>query len=580
MADFIGTAGKDKITGTEGDDSFDMSQGGNDKVIGRAGDDVMNFGAALGAGDKIDGGNGFDTVVIDGDYSGGLAFADTTLTSVEWLELAGGHSYTLSFVDANFTLGFVIDGRDLGAGDALVVDARLDTDTDITMFGGAGNDRLRGGAGGDTFLLTKGGSDNATGGAGNDGFAMGGTLDASDKLDGGAGSDLVSLLGDYTGGLDITKTMLRGIETMILNGAFDYNLTLGKKVVDGSMTIDASGLLGGHHAIIDASAEKSASVHLTGSRGDDIFTGGGGNDTMDLSRGGDDTAYGGDGNDSFSFGEKYNADDRVDGGAGFDSLVFGGDFSSGFTFKQNAIDGIEQITLLAGNSYDFTMVDGNVAAGARLTITASGLPSGQTFVFDGTAETDGSFSVTAGGGDDTLDGSSGGDTLGGGAGDDIVTGFLGDDTLVGGSGDDVIDGGAGTDRVNGGTGADVYVYHGVSESTGAAHDTMLLFEVIDEEDAIVDKIDLDVTVTGVDKEVLKGDLNEATFDDDLTAAIGADELGADHAVVFIAEGGDLEAHTYIIVDANGTAGYQVGEDYVFEVELTANILDLSVDNFI
>lgn len=578
--DFIGTAGKDQFSGSGEDDHFDMGQGGQDKVLGGGGDDTIDFGAALTAGDKIDGGGGFDTLIMNGDYSGGLTFADDTLVNIEWIELGAGHSYTLEFGDANFTGLFVLDGRDLGVGESLVADARADTDTRVTMFGGAGNDTLRGGLGNDSFILTKGGTDTANGGDGSDGFAMGGTLDVTDQIDGGLGPDLMTLLGDYSAGLTIDKHMVRSIETIVFSGDFDYDITLANKVINGSIAIDASGIGAGHGVTFDAHSAKSGGINFTASAGTDFFTGGDGNDTCDFSLGGKDTGHGGAGNDVFIFGATFHDKDKVDGGDGFDSLLLNGDYSAGFTFKQNAIDNIEQISLFAGHSYDITMVDGNVAAGKQLSISASGLTPTQVLTFDGTAEIDGRFLVTGGAAADIIDGSSGDDTLGGSGGIDTLNGHDGDDTLAGGTGDDILNGGAGADRLNGSTDNDTFLYADVSESTGVTHDTFVTFGVADSEGAVVDKLDLAWTVTGVDDAVTDGALNEATFDADLAAAVGANELAADHAVLFTADDGDLEGKTFLIVEHGGGAGYQAGQDLVIQIEQILNADDLATGNFI
>ena len=55
----------------------------------------------------------------------------------------------------------------------------------------------------------------------------------------------------------------------------------------------------------------------------------------------------------------------------------------------------------------------------------------------------------------------------------------------------------------------------------------------------------------------------ASFDADLAAALGG--LGAGQAVWFAPDAGDLAGPIFLIVDANGVAGYQEGEDYVFAI---------------
>jgi hypothetical protein len=96
----------------------------------------------------------------------------------------------------------------------------------------------------------------------------------------------------------------------------------------------------------------------------------------------------------------------------------------------------------------------------------------------------------------------------------------------------------------------------------------------------VDVIELPWAVAEIDDVVNNGTLSEATFDTDLEDAIGSGELGAGNAVIFIADEGDLIENPFLIVDVNGTAGYQAGEDLVLELESGVNLNNLSADNFI
>ena len=47
----------------------------------------------------------------------------------------------------------------------------------------------------------------------------------------------------------------------------------------------------------------------------------------------------------------------------------------------------------------------------------------------------------------------------------------------------------------------------------------------------------------------------------------------------IASAGNLAGHTYIIVDANGVAGYQAGADFVIELTAATNLGSLSTADF-
>src|SRR5687768_14106716 len=179
-------------------------------------------------------------------------------------------------------------------------------------------------------------------------------------------------------------------------------------------------------------------------------------------------AFGNGGNDILYFGGALTSADEADGGAGSDSLVLQGDYSAGLTLGANALAGIETVQLLARtnslyggsglttNNYALATVDSSVAAGALLTIDASGLASNESLSFNGSGEHDGRFQIT------------------GGLGADTLTGGWGADTLSGGGGNDVIDGGAGADAMSGGLGDDLFIADNVGdtiqESASAGND--------------------------------------------------------------------------------------------------------------
>jgi Ca2+-binding RTX toxin-like protein len=179
---------------------------------------------------------------------------------------------------------------------------------------------------------------------------------------------------------------------------------------------------------------------------------------------GRDTLTGGAQGDSFVFIQdgRFGAGDSVNGGGGYDVLYLRGDHSIDFNAAGYAgsLTSIESIALLtSGNTefaaggdgdFDYSIVwnDSMLAAGAALTVNGSRLQSHETFVFDGSLETNGSLRVFGGASADTL-------TTGGGA-----------DHLYGLSG---------ADRLTGGGGADLYRYVATSDSTAAASDEIFGF---------------------------------------------------------------------------------------------------------
>jgi Ca2+-binding RTX toxin-like protein len=176
------------------------------------------------------------------------------------------------------------------------------------------------------------------------------------------------------------------------------------------------------------------------------------------------------------------------------------------------------------------MHDQNLAAGVRMTIDGGQLRAGETLLFDGSAETNGTFRIFGG---------------------------QGNDDLTGGEGADVILGALGRDRLEGGAGADAYTFRGAADSTSTAYDTIHGFVFG------TDTIDLTASHDAYEVKSI-GTLSQASFDADLAAAM-AGTLDPAEAVLFTADQGDLAGKLFLIVDANGAAGYQAGEDYVIEL---------------
>jgi hypothetical protein len=76
-----------------------------------------------------------------------------------------------------------------------------------------------------------------------------------------------------------------------------------------------------------------------------------------------------------------------------------------------------------------------------------------------------------------------------------------------------------------------------------------------------------------------GTLSTLSFDSDLAAGVSGLMTDAKDAVWFTATAGDLSGKAFLVVDANGIAGYQAGEDYVFEMVNTPAPLALDPGDF-
>ena len=251
----IGTQGSDVLIGNGGNDTAFGGSGGDrlfggsgkDRLFGEAGNDKV-FGQG-GTGDRISGGAGDDT--LNGgsgkDRIDETADADITLTNTA---LTGLGNDVLAAIERAFIIG--------GAGDNTIDVSGFNSDRQITVQGGAGNDVLIGSAGADN--LTGGDGDDTL--SGNDGDDILRGSDGNDSLDGGNGNDGLSGGAD---GDDITAgsgndTAYGGSGVDILRGGIGDDTLfggLGADIVDGEDGTDQ--LAGG-------SGDDSADV-------DDVVTG-------------------------------------------------------------------------------------------------------------------------------------------------------------------------------------------------------------------------------------------------------------------------------------------------------------------
>ena len=345
----MGDATDNNITGTPQADTFVVSQGGNDSVSGLAGDDIFYFGGALTAADTVNGGPGIDTIVLQGDYSGGLTL-DGSVTEIENISMLAGtntafgnpgtnlYDYDLTIDNANFAAGVQarINGSALLAGEDFTFDGSAETDAKFVVYGGKGKDDLTGGAGNDIFF-----------------FAGGGRFAAGDTVDGGGGYDGLFLRGNYT--IDFTQAgyagALTNLENLTVSGAsderyargggteFDYSITWDGDLLGSgqTMTINGSTLGAQESLAFNGSDESNGNFKIFGGAGNDVLTGGAGSDLIFGGLRGD-TLTGGAGNDIF----------RYDSVAESNSTERDGiqDFNAGDLIDLSRIDAN---TLLAGN---------------------------------------------------------------------------------------------------------------------------------------------------------------------------------------------------------------------------------------
>ncbi|MGZ8369772.1 MAG: M10 family metallopeptidase C-terminal domain-containing protein, partial [Caulobacteraceae bacterium] len=460
MASYTGSSGGDVRVGTSDADTFDMSQGGDDSVAGGGGGDSFTFGAALTAGDTVSGGAEADHLYLSGDYSAGLTFLATTLSSIEYVHLTSG-VFDLTLADGNVAAGESININAVGA-TSLDLDASAETDAqiEVVLDGNVAASRIKGGAGQFDALSLQGGGD-----------------------------------------LTFTADTLSGIELIRAYGGFDYDLTFIDDNIGGTMNF-YSYAGAGDVVRADLSAATNTRITFIMNASDDIFYGAGGNDRFTTSSPtvGADLLDGGGGDDRFEFWDAP-AGTTVNGGEGFDRIYF---YRFDLVTWETAQSDISNIELIETQSTNLKLVLDNAitAAGKTLEIRAESPADPTTLIVSGKAEKDGSLLISGASLEDRLSGGQDADTLNGFGGADTLSGAKGRDVIDAGAGADKIDGGKGPDQLTGGTGADGFFF-----GIGSRGDTVTDLEDLDTIN--LSKIDADKTVGGNQAFVLVGAFNGA-----------------------------------------------------------------------
>jgi Ca2+-binding RTX toxin-like protein len=492
----VGGPGDDSLYGQGGRDLLaggDLSSGpsGSDMLNGGAGNDTLYGGPADGGADTLDGGTGWDRVVLRraGMQESVYIAAGTNVT------LPGG-TRLLNFDELHFASGF---GRD-------------------ALIGGLGADSLHGGAGNDSLVGNRG-ADTLQGGAGDDTIVCFDDADTAkaDRLDGGSGNDLLRFIGQ--GGNNDDNVIILDADIAFAYGTtalnferIDFlsgNTTGGRDVVAGGDGDDSIFSLGGNDLIGGGYGRNvlfaGAGNDVIASIGQDYVDGGTGDDLLIMvARTSGRLGFGASSQFVFRAGESQilsnntqvvnierldwtgnGAADFVTGGVNRDALMGGGgaDTLDGGG-ERDTIDGGSgddviiarrgegADTLEGGEGDDRLVLDLGDAMGGIYHYGWWGvLDARYLFGPTGTTMVSGFERVTirAGQGNDILDGGEAetsntaprgsplgfGDRLYGGAGNDILNGLGGRDALYGEEGDDQLVWSLGADVIDGGTGMDL-----------------------------------------------------------------------------------------------------------------------------
>jgi len=443
-----GSSGDDTLVGSSSDDIL-SGKGGADVIQAGDGNDTVLIGVGEAApGESIDGGAGFDRLLVS-DPNADLSAV--TITGIEEIVLGSGVSAVTLGSAQLADVGHITqaDGAafTINAASAGTYSLAEKTFASIvTLSGSSGDDTLIGSSG-DDILNGNAGNDVLHGGAGADAF------------NGGDGFDTVSYA-DATAGVainltDWSSTWTGDAHGDTFNSIEQFKLTDFNDFFMGAGTVFGGG---GDDRFIGLSGDD----HFIGDAGNDLLEGGAGNDTLqgdgDVGAAGNDLLFGNAGNDVLFGGGGNDAlwggagADRLDGGDGFDYAEYGD------------ATGAVSIDLTA----DSSTWTGDAHGDTLISIEAFDLTSFND-VFHGA---DGDDKVVARGGDDQL--------FGGG----------GNDTLVGDEGNDILSGGLGADVLIGGQGADTFKYTAVEESSGAVVNGVQQIDDITDFTQGEDKIDL------------------------------------------------------------------------------------------
>ena len=347
-----------------------------------------------------------------------------------------------------------------------------------TLNGGSGNDTINGLAGDDT-LKGKGGNDTLDGGTGNDVLNGGAGVNTATYFDatgavtvslqiagaqntGGAGTDTLSQIQNLTGSA-YGDTLTAGTTGSVLQGLGGDDVLVsgpGNDTLDGGTGYDTAVFSGAY------ASYTVTPTTVTGPDGTDTLTNieilrftdrqmvFGSHNVALTARAGGDTLVGGPGDDVFTVGT---GNDTIDGGSAGnddDRVFFSGNYAS---YTVSVSHGVVTVTG-AGGTDTLTNIEDLRFADQWVQVSSLSPTPGQT--------------ITGTNGADTLNGTAGDDTISGLRGNDILNGLAGNDTLNGNGGADTLNGGAGQDTLTGGAGADTFVFSALSD-TAVAHPDLI-----------------------------------------------------------------------------------------------------------
>jgi hypothetical protein len=253
-------------------------------------------------------------------------------------------------------------------------------------------------------ILASGDHVSITGTSVGDVFNMGAFFNSTDSINGNEGSNTLILSGNYSITTIVTPSMLQNVDRLDLAGGNDYALQFNTGVVAAgqTMTINAAGLGTNDTFTLDLSNDNMGRYVVE--LGDNTFC----NITI---AGQADTIVAGTGQDFITVDGVLNHQARIAGTGHFTSLYLDGDYSAGYIFGATQIAHISTMYLEGGHSYDLAINNANIALSSTMIVNGSTLGIDDSFIFNGSHETNGNLDFDAGAGFDDLIGGAGNDSF-------------------------------------------------------------------------------------------------------------------------------------------------------------------------
>lgn len=443
----------ENIQGSNYNDVLKGDAGAN-VLNGMGGDDLFLFS---GGSDKMDGGEGVDTVDFSGANNGIVANLATGTASTKGSKVALAGIENIIGTDKADTL-------------------TGDTSANV-LIGGAGNDILDGGVGADTMR----------GGIGNDVYTVDDIGDIVIEEIGGGADAVYTRLDRYVLSANVEKLVLTGTANLAGTGNGLNNTLVGNDGANVLYGLDGADTLNG----------GLGNDTLYGGDGNDTLNGGAGADTMHGGMG--DDVYYVDSNDDIVKEDMNSGIDTVRSSISIyalnnnvENLILdgtGGQIGVGNELSNKMTGSVYADTLIGGEGND--QIDGQAGADrleggtgndtyyvddlgdvlvehagegvdtARVSVSGYKLSANvENLTLTGREDLVGSGNSI----DNVLTGNAGANLIHGGAGNDQVNGGAGADRLWGDDGDDILVGGLDSDWLYGGAGKDVFKFAAVDSA--------------------------------------------------------------------------------------------------------------------